>query len=168
VGLDSGYIVTLADPLLHLMALSCYFSFPNNSHIGRKIAMTVICKQRYLVAVKYHFANCKRVGQVSYITVAEEHNWYSNDPMPSLDLAFDPSEDSFGFFNQLLELYSSTFSTTTTTLDLWLDQEFVRTATTNGSFPAFHTFNYFTNVKTLNLLEQSPLSVTTFPTLFPS
>ena len=60
------------------------------------------------------------------------------------------------FYNQLLELYSSTFSTTTT-LDLWVDQEFADPAITSGSFPAFPTFHSFTNVKTLNLLEQSPL-----------
>ena len=38
-----------------------------------------------------------------------------------------------------------------------MDQEFVGTATTNGSFPAFHTFNSFTNVKTLILLGGFPL-----------
>ena len=107
---------------------------------------------------KIHFGNSKRVCKVSYVTesdVVEEHSWYSKDPILLLVLAFDSLDDSFGFFNQLLELYKATFSTTTT-LDLWLGLEFVYLATVNGSFPAFHTFNSFTNVKTLNLLEQSP------------
>jgi hypothetical protein len=76
--------------------------------------------------------------------------------MLSLNITFDPLENSFAFFNQLLELYSSTFSTTTT-FDLWVDQEFADTAITAGSFFALPTFHSFTNVKTLNLLEQSPL-----------
>ena len=108
------------------------------------------CPDRYLQAKifnghRIHFGNSKHVGQASL---------YSRDPMLSLILTFDHLEDSFGFFNQLLELYSSTFSTTTA-LDLWVDQDF--TSIANVSFPAFSTFHSFTNVKTLNLLGQSPL-----------
>ena len=122
------------------------------------------CSDRYLQAKilsgnRIHFGNSKRVGQVLDMTESDEieaHSRLSKDPMLSLVLTFDPSEDSFAFFNQLLELYSFTFPTTTT-LDLWVDQESARTAINDGSFPAFHTFHSFTNVKTLNLLEQSPL-----------
>ena len=106
---------------------------------------------------KILFGNSKRVGQASYMTESDEieaHGRYSEDPMLSLVFIFDPLEDSFAFYNQLLELYSSTFSTTTT-LDLWVDEEFARMARiTSESFPTFHSF---ANVKTLNLLEQSPI-----------
>ena len=105
---------------------------------------------------RIHFGNSKRVGQALDMTESDEfeaHRRYSKDPMLSLVLTFDRSDNSFAFFNQLLELYSSTFSTTTT-LDLWVDEEFADTVVTVGSFPSFHSF---TNVKTLNLLEQSPL-----------
>ena len=124
------------------------------------------CSDRYLQAKKHggkiRFGNSKRIGQVSYMTESlfEEHSsCHSKDPILSLVLVFDPLDDSFGFFNQLLELYSSTFSTITT-LDLWLDQESASGTTAtinNNSFPAFDTFRSFTNVKTLNLVEQSPL-----------
>ena len=62
----------------------------------------------------------------------------TESPMLSLVLTFDhhhhhSAEDdvdgysfAFAFFNQLLELYSSTFSTTTI-LDMWVDQEFAGT-----------------------------------------
>lgn len=108
---------------------------------------------------RIHFGNSKRVGHVMDMTESDEveaHSRSSKDPIISLVLTFDSSENSFVFLNQLLELYSSTFSTTTT-LDLWLDQEFADTATTVASFPSFHTFHSFTNLKALNLLEQSPL-----------
>ena len=92
------------------------------------------------------FRNSIHIGKVSL---------YSKDPTLSLDLTFNHLEHSFAFFNQFLELYSSTFSTTTT-LDLRVDQG---TAIANGSFPAFPTFrsSSFTNVKTLNLERESPL-----------
>ena len=61
-----------------------------------------------------------------------------------------------GRANRLLDMYSSTFSTTIS-LDLWVDQEFASMAITSRSFPAFLTFHSFTNVTTLNLLYQSPL-----------
>jgi hypothetical protein len=51
----------------------------------------------------------------------EAHSRYSKDPVLSLILTFDLLENSFAFFDQLLELYSSAFSTITT-LDLWVDQ----------------------------------------------
>jgi hypothetical protein len=108
---------------------------------------------------RIHFGNSKRVGQALDMTESDEveaHSRCSKDPMLSLVLTFDPLADSFAFFNQLLELYSSTFSTTTT-LDFWVDQEFAGTAIAGGSFSAFPTFHSFTNVKSLNLLEQSPL-----------
>ena len=122
------------------------------------------CSDRYLQAKilsgdRIHFGNSKRVGLALDMTESDEveaHSRYSEDPMLSLVITFDPLENSFAFFNQLLELYSSTFPTTTT-LDLWVDQEFADTAISVGSFSAFPTFHSFTNVKSLNLLEQSPL-----------
>ena len=123
------------------------------------------CYDRFLLAKVHgggeiHFGNSKRAGQVSYYKtesdVVEERSRHSKDPLLLLVLTLNSLDDSFGFFNQLLEMYNSTFPTTTT-LDLWLDQGFVGTATTNGSFPAFHTFNSFSNVKTLILLGRSPL-----------
>ena len=113
---------------------------------------------------KILIGNCRHVGQASH----------SKDPMLSLFLTFHNLEDSFAFFNQLLELYSSTFSTTTT-LDLQVNQEYMGIA--NVSFPAFSTLYSFTNVKTLNLLGQSPLyllplfqnsSLPDHPLLFPA
>ena len=104
------------------------------------------------------FGNSRRIGQVFDKTESDEveaHSRYSKDPMLSLVFYFGSSQDSFPFFNQLLELYSFTFSTTTT-LDFWLDREFANLATTPGSFPSFQTFHSFTNVKTLHILEQSP------------
>jgi hypothetical protein len=155
VELSSGYTVTtvaLDGPKLLFFLSKQLGHWPQN------------CSDRYLQAKvlsggKIRFGNSMRVGQVSYITESEEveeHSRCSKDPILSLVLAFDPLEDSFAFFNQLLELYSSTFSTTTT-LELWVDQEFADAAMTSGSFPAFPTFHSFTNVKTLNLLDQSPL-----------
>ena len=89
----------------------------------------------------------------------EAHSRYSKDPMLSLVLTLNPFDDSFAFYNQLLELYSPTFPTTTS-LDLWIAQEFansvITTTTTSASFPALATFPSFTNLKTLNLLGQSP------------
>ena len=114
---------------------------------------------KILTVDRIHFGNSKRIGQALDMTESDEveaHSRYSKDPMLSLVITFNPLEDSFAFFNQLLDLYSSTFSTTTT-LDLWVDQEFADTAVTVGSFPAFSAFHSFTKVKTLNLLEQSPL-----------
>ena len=127
------------------------------------------CSDRYLKAEilnggKIHFGNSKSVGEDSsrYMTKSdkvEAHSRYSKDPMLSLVLTLNPFDDSFAFYNQLLELYSPTFSTTTT-LDLWIAQEFansvITTTTTSGSFPALATFPSFTNLKTLNLLGQSP------------
>lgn len=108
---------------------------------------------------RIHFGNSKRVGQVLDMNDSDEveaHSRCSLDPMLLLVLTFDSSENTFSFFNQLLEMYSFTFSTTTT-FELWLDEEFADTVMTGGSFPSLHTFHSFTNLKTLNLLEQSPL-----------
>ena len=136
---------------MNWIAPSFYLSFRNNLHIGRKIILIVICKQRLLVAT----GNSKRVGHPLDMIESDEveawaHTRYSKDLMLSLILMLDSSEDSFAL------MYSSTFSTTTT-LDLRSDEEFLGTATTDGSFSSFQTFHSFTNVKTLNLLEQSPL-----------
>ena len=108
---------------------------------------------------RIHFGNTKRIGQALDMTESDEveaHSRYSKDPMLSLVLTFSPLEDPFAFLNQLLELYSSTFPTTTT-FDFWVDQEFADTVVTGGSFTALPTFHSFSNLKTLNLLEQSPL-----------
>ena len=122
------------------------------------------CFNRYLQARilsghTIHFRNSKYIHQALYMTESDEveaHSRNSRDPVLSFILTFDHLEGSFALFNQLLELYSSTFSTTTT-LDLGVDQEFEGMAMAGGSFPALPTFHSFTNVKTLNLLEQSPL-----------
>ena len=137
-----------------LFFLSKQLRYWPQNHSGRYL------QAKILNAGKILFGNSKRVGQASYMTESDEieaHSRNSEDPMLSLVLIFDPLEDSFAFYNQLLELYSSTFSTTTT-LDLWVDEEFAHMASiTSESFPAFPTFHSFTNVKTLNLLEQSPI-----------
>ncbi|KAF8806908.1 hypothetical protein BYT27DRAFT_6613293 [Phlegmacium glaucopus] len=81
---------------------------------------------------RIHFGNSERVGRILDMTESDEvkaHSRFSKDPMLSLVLTFDSSENSFAFFNQLLELYEPTFSTTTA-LDLWLDHEFAGPATT--------------------------------------
>ena len=110
-----------------------------------------------------YIGNSQRIGhwRGSYLESEEleVHSRHSKEPMLSLELKFDPLEDSFAFFNQLLELYSPTFSTTTT-LDLWVDNPFTRAA--KRSFPAFPTFRSFTNVKTLGLQGQSPLFLLPF------
>ena len=122
------------------------------------------CSDRFLQA-KIHkrgnidFGNSKLLGQVPYMSGSDQveaHSRYSKDPMLSLMVTFNNLEDSLTFFNQLLEVYSSTFSTTTT-LVLWVDQRFADTAIANGSFPAFSTFRSFTNLKILKLRGQTPL-----------
>jgi len=107
---------------------------------------------------KIYLGNFRRVASDEVEEHSPSRRYYSKDPILSLILTFNLLEDSFAFFNQLLELYSSTFSMTTT-LDLWVDPEFAGKAvtSTSGSFPALFTFHSFTNVKTLNLLGQSPL-----------
>ena len=91
----------------------------------------------------------------------EAHSRCSKDPILSLNLLPPCYEYSLELFNQLLELYSSTFLTTTT-LDLWFDGKMASTAATGGSFSSFHTFHSFTNVKTLNLSWNSSLYLLPF------
>ena len=108
---------------------------------------------------RIHFGNSKRIGQILDMSDSDEveaHSRSSKDAMLSLVLTLNSSENTFAFFNELLELYSVTFSTTAS-LDLWLDQEFVDIATAGGSFISFDTFHSFTNLKTLQLLDQSPV-----------
>ena len=141
------------DGLKLLSFLSKHLTHWSQDHSDRYLQAKVLSGNRI------HFGNFRRIGQVLDNTESDEveaHRRLSKDPILSLVLTFDASQNSFSFFNQLLELYSFTFLTTTT-LDLWLDQEFARTARTAGSFSSLHTFHYFTNVKTLNLLEQSPV-----------
>jgi hypothetical protein len=123
------------------------------------------CSDRYLQAAilnggKIHFGNSRSVGKVPYMTESDDvelHSRFLKDPILLLVFALDLSERSFTFFSQLLEMYSSTVSTTTT-LDLWVGEQFAGAATTsNGCFPAFLTSHPFTNVETLNMLHQSPL-----------
>ena len=155
---SSQAVSSLDDPKLMLPFLSKQLLHWPQNYTHRYLQAKILQAN----GSKIHFGNSKRIGQLSRTTESDEveaHSLYSKDPILSLVLRFDHSEDSFAFFNQLLELYSCTFSTTTT-LDLWVDQEYAGTATTNsnsGSFPAFPTFQSFTNVKTLNLLERSPL-----------
>ena len=133
-----------------LSFLSKQFMHLSQDHSDRYLQAKILSDDRI------HFGNSKRVGHSLDVAESDEleaHSRYSKDPILSLVLTFDSSDDSFAFFNQLLDWYSFTFSTTTT-LDLWLDQEFSGPATSIGSFPSFHSF---ANVKTLNLLEQSAL-----------
>ncbi|KAF9479558.1 hypothetical protein BDN70DRAFT_684895 [Pholiota conissans] len=112
---------------------------------------------------RIHFGNSRRVGHIWDMTeeaVIEEHSQISEDPLVWLVLTLDNSEDTVRFFNQLLSLYESTYSTTKT-LDLWLDEEFANTLTSANATPhlrpALNVLRSFTAVKTLNLLERSPL-----------
>ncbi|KAF8972752.1 hypothetical protein BDZ97DRAFT_855130 [Flammula alnicola] len=108
---------------------------------------------------RIHFGNSRRVGYIWDMTesaVIEEHSLTSKDPLVWLVLSFDSSEDTVNFFTQLLSLYDITYPTTTT-LDLWLDEDFATSITNPTRFPSLSTLHSFTAVKTLNLLERSPL-----------
>ena len=133
------------------------------------------CSNRYLNAKifsyytgRLRFGNSQNmIGQTSHRDMTESdeveaHSRFSKDPMLSLvfDFNINHSENSFIFFNQLLEVYSSTFSTTTT-LDLGVDTALI-TASGQSSFSAFPTFHSFTNLKTLMLRQQFPLHLLTF------
>ncbi|PPQ69582.1 hypothetical protein CVT25_000958 [Psilocybe cyanescens] len=112
---------------------------------------------------RIHFGNSRRVGHIWNMTesdVIEEHALNCVDPLIWLVLSFDTSDDTLHFFNGLLYLYEPTYPTTTT-LDLWLDEEFmmINTTGTNG-LPPFLSLNIlhsFSAVRVLNLLERSPL-----------
>ena len=128
-------------------------------HAGRYL------QARFLNADMIFFENFRRNQHSSNIMLesdeVEAHSWYSKDPILSLILLVRSYGHPFALFNRLLELYSSTFSTTTT-LDLWLDEEMASTVTIGGSFSSFHTFHSFTNVKTLNLSWNSSLYLLPF------
>ncbi|KDR80874.1 hypothetical protein GALMADRAFT_153283 [Galerina marginata CBS 339.88] len=112
---------------------------------------------------RVHFGNSRRVGYIWDMTesaVIQEHTLTSADPLIWLVLSFDSSDDTLIFFNQLLALYETTYSTTTM-LELWVDEEFttMATAPVNGlaSAPSRNTLHSFFAVKNLNLLGRSPV-----------
>ena len=111
---------------------------------------------KILTGNRIHFGNSRRIGYIWDMTeedVVKEHAHSSADPVLWLVISLESSADTLMFFNQLLALYSPTYPTTTT-LDLWLDEEF---AMTNSTFPAFSTLHSFTALKNLNLLARSPV-----------
>ncbi|KAH9485071.1 hypothetical protein JR316_0001977 [Psilocybe cubensis] len=133
--------------------------------------------ERYLQAKilsgdRIHFGNSRRVGHIWDMTEADviaEHAASTCDPLLWLVLSFDTSDDTLHFFNSLLSLYEPTYATTTT-LDLWIDEEFMAAANDNNAagngsaltnlgppFPSLDILHSFTSVRTLNLLERSPL-----------
>lgn len=106
---------------------------------------------------RIHFGNSRRVGYIWDMTeeaVIEEHSNSSRDPLVWLVLSLDNSEDTAVFFNQLLALYDCTYPTTTT-LDLWFDEEYAHSL--SNPTRLLNILRSFTAVKTLNLLERSPL-----------
>jgi len=119
---------------------------------------------RYLQAkilsdYRIHFGNSRRVGHVWDMTeedVIEEHAQSSADPVLWLVISLASTHDTLTIFNQLLALYDSTYPTTTT-LDLWLDEEFATINANAVTFPTPSSLHSFTAVKTLNLLGRSPL-----------
>ena len=88
--------------------------------------------------------------------MVKEHAQSSADPVLWLVISLDSSTDTLMLFNQLLALYTPTYPTTTT-LDLWLDEEFAMTNPNTPAFPAFSSLHSFTGVKNLSLLERSPV-----------
>lgn len=108
---------------------------------------------------RIHFGNSRRVGYIWDMTeedVVKEHAQSSADPVLWLVISLDSSTDTLIFFNQLLALYTPTYPTTTT-LDLWLDEEFAMTNPNTVVFPAFSSLHSFTAVKNLSLLDRSPV-----------
>lgn len=108
---------------------------------------------------RIHFGNSRRVGYIWDMTeedVVKEHAQSSADPVLWLVISLDSSTDTLMLFNQLLALYTPTYPTTTT-LDLWLDEEFAMTNPNTPAFPAFSSLHSFTGVKNLSLLERSPV-----------
>ncbi len=68
-------------------------------------------------------------------------------------------EDIIALFNRLLSSYNETYSTTTT-LDLWIDEEFEEFALIGHPPPgriSLETLNSFSGLRSLSLLEDSPL-----------
>lgn len=105
---------------------------------------------------RIHFGNTKHAGYVWDMTeraVIEEHSAVARDPLVWLALSLDTPEDAVELFNQLLSLYAPTYPTTTT-LDLWTDEEFTDILPPSNVANILHSF---TTLQTLNLLEQSPL-----------
>lgn len=156
------------------LKLSCDKSSPSLdgtklfSVLGNQLAhWSEHATDRYLQAKilsgnRIHFGNCRRVGymwDMPEAAVIEEHSNISSDPLLWLVLSLDSLEDTVALFNQLLSLYHETY-TTTTTLDLWLDEEFEEFAVIHRSLPiqiSFDILNSFSALLSLNLLEASPL-----------
>ena len=118
---------------------------------------------KILTGNRIHFGNSRRVGfiwDVKESDVIGEHAQTSSDPLTWLVLSFEVPEKTLSFFNRLLSLYEPTYSTTAS-LDLWVDDDFVTptTATLHGahSYPSLDILRSFPAVKVLNLLERSPL-----------
>ncbi|KIM39685.1 hypothetical protein M413DRAFT_447142 [Hebeloma cylindrosporum] len=108
---------------------------------------------------RIHFGNSRRVGYIWDMTeedVVKEHAQSSADPMLWLVISLGSSNDTLILFNQLLALYNLTYPTTTT-LDLWIDEEFAMTNPNAPTFPALSNLHSFTALKSLSLLERSPV-----------
>jgi hypothetical protein len=108
---------------------------------------------------RIHFGNSRRVGHIWDMTeedVIKEHAQSSVDPVLWLVISLASTHETLTIFNQLLVLYDPTYPTTTT-LDLWLDEEFTTINPSVAALPALSALHSFTAVKTLNLLERSPL-----------
>ena len=93
----------------------------------------------------------------------EAHSRYSKDPILSLNLLPPSYEYSLELFNQLLELYSSMFLTTTT-LDLWFDRKYGCDRWIFLLLPHLPFLHQRQNLE--SLMELLSLSATIFPKLF--
>ncbi|KAF9531785.1 hypothetical protein CPB83DRAFT_848736 [Crepidotus variabilis] len=98
---------------------------------------------------RIHFGNNRRVGHVWNMTEEEElqeHAHTSADPLLWLILLFQEPADTLQHFNQLFELYTSTYSSTRH-FDFWFDEH---------TEPPTIPYQSFHSLKVLDLIELSP------------
>jgi len=107
-----------------------------------------------------HFGNSRRIGLpwlMSEGEVLEDHAANSEDPVLWLMFKMSSTAGSISFFQSLLHTYRSTFRATTE-LDLWFEELDGSPSTPAEIFlSSLDTFMTFTHVRTLNLLDDSPL-----------
>lgn len=104
---------------------------------------------------RIHFGNSPRIGQLWNITEADEleqHAQRSTEPLVWLVLYFaDDFPIARRFLRQLLALYEPTFSTTTD-LDLWIDEQ---SNVTHEDFAFLSRFTNFSALQRLDIYGQS-------------
>ena len=107
-----------------------------------------------------HFGNSPRIGMpwlMPESEVLDDHAANSQDPILWLMFKMSNTAETIPFFQSLLRTYENTFRATTE-LDLWFEELDGSPATPAEIFlSSLDMFMMFTHVRTLNLLEDSPL-----------